>query len=124
MTDPEVRIPPANSPLADQVGECPATAFLLIGGQRRGVIRCALHAGHDADRWVDEWGTILDADGYAAHNREGGDSLPRVAPSPHSVTLEWDDPHGEVEGGDWPERYDADETFDTPVEVPADGEPH
>jgi hypothetical protein len=89
--------------------------MIHVGSQTLGDVGCMLDAGHDEDRWRDPWtGRILNADEYAEHNRAGGDALLGIEPTPHRITLEWEDAPIEVPWVD-----DGGPDFDT--EVPVDG---
>ncbi len=93
---------------------CGHTGYLLVAGRKVGVLRCELDAGHERRRWDDPWTGLLDADLYAAHNRNGGASLPMIEGTPHRATLEWTDEDALAD--DWPEALDPEEPFD--IEVP------
>lgn len=94
---------------------CPSVAYLVVDGREVAMLRCSLEAGHDVERWANGLGDLLDAAAYARHNSLGGESLPKIDPTPHEARLTWDNPEGLLDS--WPEYADPDEGFDLEVDI-------
>lgn len=95
-----------------RAGLCDSIGYLLVSGQKVGLLRCDLLKGHDEPQPF--WGPHR-IPHYEGEEPTGYD--PEAA-TPHSATLTWLDDNGP----DWPEAYDPDETFDTEVDALTDAQ--
>lgn len=92
---------------------CGAVGALIVGGRVVGQLRCGLEAGHDVESWRDPLFGHVNAEQYAAINREGNArALEHVEPTPHRAVLEWT-PEAEPDL----DLFDPDERFDVDVEL-------